>query len=60
MKQVLLTIAEPTMATLLVALAIGLGIAVHPVFFLAALLIAIAALVQTLAHTVGHLTHRHP
>jgi hypothetical protein len=48
MKQVLLTIVEPTTATLLVAFAIGLGIAVHPVFFLAALLIAIAALIRVL------------
>jgi hypothetical protein len=60
MKQVLLTIAEPTIATLLVGFAIGLGIAVHPVFFLAALLIAIAALIQTLVDAAGHLTHRHP
>jgi hypothetical protein len=48
MKQVLLTIVEPTTATLLVAFAIGLGIAVHPLFFLAALLIAIAALIRVL------------
>ncbi len=60
MKQVLLTIVEPTTATLLVAFAIGLGIAVHPVFFLAALLIAITVVVQTLVRAAGHLTHRHP
>jgi len=59
MKQVLLTIVEPTTATLLVGLAIGLGIAVHPVFFLAALLIAISAIIQSLVHAAGHLTHRH-
>lgn len=33
MKKALLTIIEPTTATLLIALAIGLAIAVHPVFF---------------------------
>jgi ABC-type antimicrobial peptide transport system permease subunit len=60
MKKVLLAAAEPTTATLLIAFAIGLGIAVHPVFFLAALLIAIAALVQNLIHATGRLTHRHP
>ena len=48
MKKVLFTVVEPTTATLLIALAIGLGIAVHPVFFFAALLIAIAALIQSL------------
>ena len=60
MKEVLLTVIEPTTATLLIAFAIGLGIAVHPVFFLAALLIAPAALVQTVIHAAGYLTHRHP
>jgi hypothetical protein len=60
MKKVLLTVLEPTTATLLVALAIGLGITVHPVFFLAALLVAIAALIQSVVNEVGHLTHRHP
>lgn len=60
MKTVLLTMMEPTTATLLIAIAIGLGIAVHPVFFLAGLLISIAALVQSLVNTAGHLTHRHP
>jgi hypothetical protein len=59
MKRVLLTIIEPTTATLLSALAIGLGIAVHPVFFFAALLLAIAALIQSLVNAAGHLTHRH-
>ncbi len=59
MKQVLLTIVEPTTATLLVGLAIGLGIAVHPAFFLAALLIAISAIIQSLVTAAGHLTHRH-
>jgi len=39
MKKVLLAVLEPTRATLLIAFAIGLGIAVHPVFFLAALLV---------------------
>ena len=50
MKKVLLTVAEPTTATLLVAFAIGFGIAVHPVFFLIALLIAIAALAQAIVN----------
>ena len=59
MKRVLLTIIEPTTATLLSALAIGLGIAVHPVFFFAALLLAIAVLIQSLVNAAGHLTHRH-
>jgi hypothetical protein len=59
MKKVLLAAAEPTTATLLIAFAIGLGIAVHPVFFLAALVIAIAALVQSLIRATGHMTHRH-
>jgi hypothetical protein len=60
MKKVLLTVLEPTTATLLIAFAIGLGIAVHPVFFLAALLVAIAAIIQSLINAAGHLTHRHP
>ena len=60
MKKVLLTVLEPTTATLLIAFAIGLGIAVHPVFFLAALLLAITALVETIVNAAGHLTHRHP
>ncbi|HEY4256629.1 MAG TPA: hypothetical protein VGM66_05400 [Candidatus Udaeobacter sp.] len=60
MKKVLLTATEPTTATLLIALGIGLGVAVHPVFFLAALLIAIATLVQTIVNAASHLTHRYP
>ena len=60
MKKVLVTVLEPTTTTLLVAFAIGLGIAVHPVFFIAALIMAIAALIQTLVNAAGHLTHRHP
>ena len=60
MKKVLLTVFEPVRATLLIAFAIGLGIAVHPVFFLAALLIAIAALIQSLVNAAGDLKHRHP
>jgi len=60
MKKALLTVLEPVTATLLVAFAIGLGIAVDPVFFLAALLIATAALIQSIVNTAGHLTHRHP
>ena len=60
MKKVLLTVLEPARATLLIAFAIGLGVAVHPVFFLAALLIGIAAVIETIVNTAGHLTHRHP
>jgi hypothetical protein len=60
MKKVLLTILEPARATLLIAIAIGLGLEVHPVFFLVALAIAIAALIQSLVNAMGHLTHRHP
>ena len=59
MKKVLITALEPTTATLLIALGIGLGIAVHPMFFLAALLIVITVLVQTIVNAAGHLTHRH-
>ena len=43
MKKVLLKVLEPIRATLLVAFATGLGIAVHPMFFFAALLITVAA-----------------
>jgi hypothetical protein len=60
MKKVLLTVLEPARATLLIAFAIGLGIAVHPVFFLVALLIAIAALVEGIINAAAQLTHRHP
>lgn len=60
MKKALLTILEPTTATLLIAFAIGLGIAVHPVFFLAGLLVAVAALVRTIVNAAGQVTHRHP
>jgi hypothetical protein len=45
---------------LLIAFAIGLGIAVHPVFVLAALLVAIAALIEGIVGATGQLTHRHP
>ena len=60
MKKVLLTVLEPANVTLLIAFAIGLGMAVHPVFFLAALLVAIAALVEAIINATGQLTHRHP
>jgi hypothetical protein len=56
MKKVL----EPTTATLLIAFAIGLGIAVHPVFFLATLVIVTGALLQAIVNAAGHLTHGHP
>lgn len=60
MKKVLLTVLEPTRASLLIAFAIGLGIALHPVFFLAALLIAVVALTESIINAAGQLTHRHP
>ena len=60
MKKVLLIVLEPARATLLIAFAIGLGVAVHPVFFLAALLVAIAVLVEAVVNPGGQLTHRHP
>jgi len=60
MKKVLLTVLEPVRATLLIAFAIGLGIAVHPVFLVAALLIAVVALVEAIINAAGQLTHRHP
>ena len=60
MKKMLLAILEPTRATLLIAFAIGLGVAVHPVFFLAALLVAIAALIESIINAAGQMTHRHP
>jgi hypothetical protein len=60
MKKVVLTILDPTRATLLIAFGIGLGIAVHPVFFLAALVVAIAALLEAIVNATGQLTHRHP
>jgi hypothetical protein len=60
MEKVLLTILEPARVVLLLGLAIGLGVAVHPVFFLAALLIAAAALAESLVNAAGRLTHRHP
>ncbi|MGB9475520.1 MAG: hypothetical protein WCE87_10685 [Candidatus Udaeobacter sp.] len=60
MKRVVLTVLEPANMTLLLAFTIGFGIAVHPVFFLAALLLAIAALVEAVANATGQLTHRHP
>lgn len=60
MKKVLITVLEPARATLLIAFAIGLGIAVHPAFFLAALLLAIAGLTEAIINATGQLTHRHP
>jgi hypothetical protein len=60
MKKVLLTVLEPVRATLLIAFAIGLGIAVHPVFFLAALLMAVVVLAEATINATGQLTHRHP
>ena len=59
MKKMLLTVLEPVRATLLIAFAIGLGIAVHPVFFLAALLIAVVVLAEAIINATGQLTHRH-
>lgn len=59
MKIVLMSTIEATRATLLIALGIGLGIAVHPVFFLAALFVALAALVQSLINAAGQVRHQH-
>jgi hypothetical protein len=42
---------------LLIALAIGMGIEVHPVFFLLGLIIAIAAFTEAIVN--AGLTHRH-
>ena len=50
-----LTIVEPTTCDFTDCFGIGFGIAVHPVFFLAALLIAIAALIQSVLNAAGHL-----
>jgi len=60
MKKGLLTVLEPVRATLLIAFAIGLGIAVHPVFFLGALLIAVVVLAEAIINATGQLKHRHP
>jgi hypothetical protein len=58
MKKLLLTFLEPATATLLIVIAIGLGIEAHPVFFLLALAIAIAALDEALINAA--LARRHP
>jgi len=60
MKKVPLTVLEPSRATLLIAFAIGLGIAVHPVFFLAALLIAVLGLIEAIVNATVEVTHGHP
>jgi len=57
MKRALLTVFEPTRATLLIAFGIGFGIAVHPVFLIAALLVAIATFVEALVNAAGQPTH---
>ena len=58
MKKALLTIVEPTRATLLIAVAMGLGIEVHPVFFLVALVIGIGAFAEAIVN--AGFAHRHP
>jgi len=58
MKKMLLALLEPSRATMLIAFAIGLGIAVHPGFFLVALAVAIAAFAETIVNAT--FTHRHP
>ena len=58
MKKALLTIVEPTRATLLIALAIGLGIEIHPVFLLVALTIATGAFAEAIVNI--SLAHRNP
>jgi len=59
MKKGLRTVVEPTTMALLIALGIGLGIMVHSVFFVAASLIALVALIQSLMIAADRLTHRH-
>jgi hypothetical protein len=59
MKKGLRTVVEPTTMALLIALGIGLGIMVHSVFFVAASLIALVALIQSLMTAADRLTHRH-
>jgi hypothetical protein len=59
MKKGLRTVVEPTTMALLIALGIGLGIMVHAVFFVAASLIALVALIQSLMTAADRLTHRH-
>jgi hypothetical protein len=57
---------DPTRMTLLIALVVGLGIAVHEVFLLIAFGIAIIALAQSVVRAMGErihrvrLMHRHP
>ena len=57
MKKALLTILEPRTATFLTVFALGFGITVHPVFLIIALLIGIAAMVETAVNAA--MTHRH-
>jgi len=59
MKKGLRTVVEPTTMALLIALGIGLGIMVHSVFLVAASLIALVALIQSLMTAADRLTHRH-
>jgi hypothetical protein len=59
MKKGLRTVVEPTTMALLIALGVGLGIMVHSVFFVAASLIALVALIQSLMTAADRLTHRH-
>jgi hypothetical protein len=49
---------DPTNATLLIALAVGLGIAVHEVFLLVAFVIALIALAQCVFHAMNEHIHR--
>jgi hypothetical protein len=57
MKKVPPTVLEPTRATLLIAFAIGLGIAVHPVLLLAALLIAVLSLIEAIVNGTVEVMH---
>jgi hypothetical protein len=49
---------DSTTVTLLIALAIGLGIAVYEVFLLVAVVIAIIAFVQSVFHAMSEHMHR--
>jgi hypothetical protein len=49
---------DPVTVGLVIALVVGLGIAIHPSFFLIALSMAMIAFVQRVFHLIGEHTHR--
>jgi hypothetical protein len=49
---------DPRTMTLLIALAIGLAIAVHPVFLVIGFIITIAVLIEAVLNGVGEHAHR--